>query len=62
MVYHVNYDGTLWHSHDQKFQSDLAAVQYLTELRGCEGRIERTSKDRIEVHFDGVSRFSSLAG
>lgn len=65
MVYLVSYGGALWHAADRKFPHELAAIQHiqgLPELKGYEGRIVRISKDRMEVHFDGLSRFSSLAG
>jgi len=62
MVYQVNRDGNLWHADSQKFPSKWVAIRHLTEKMGREGRIEITSADRIEVHFDGVSRFSPLAG
>jgi hypothetical protein len=59
MVYQVGYDGALWYADNQRFSSELAAIQHLRELTGCEGKIVRTSKDRIEVYFDDLSRFPS---
>jgi hypothetical protein len=61
MVYQVNCDGVLWHAYNRTFTTDFAAIHHIQQAEGCEGRIERISKDRIEVHFDGQSRFASLA-
>jgi len=61
MVYYISFDGVLWNVCDRKFRRDPEAIQYVQQLEGCEGRIMRISKDRIEVHFDGRSRFALLA-
>jgi hypothetical protein len=61
MVYQVSFDGALWHADNRVFNTELAAIRHIEQVRGCIGRIVRISKDRIEVHFDGYSRFASLA-
>ncbi len=58
MVYHVSFDGAVWHADNRVFKSDFAAIRHIQEVNGCEGRIVRISKDRIEVHFEGRSRFA----
>jgi hypothetical protein len=62
MVYIVSCHSNFWHAAEQRFPSEVAAIRYLERLMGCEGRIEGTSKDRVQVYFDGRSRFSGLAG
>jgi len=66
MFYQVSYDSSssMWYADNRKFRSKLAAIQHiqdLPEMRGYEGRIIWFSEDRVEVHFDALSRFSSLA-
>jgi hypothetical protein len=62
MVYQIGYEGGLWYADNQSFPSELAAIQHLRELTGREGKIVTVAKDRIEVHFEDLSRFPSQAG
>jgi hypothetical protein len=51
-TYRINFDGTYWHVNEQRFRTDAAAIGYVRNLEGAEGRLEKYSKDRIEIHFD----------
>jgi hypothetical protein len=52
--YQINFDGTNWNTvNEGRFRHEADAIAYVRRLEGGkEGRIERTSKDRIELHFD----------
>ncbi len=52
VTYQINFDGRNWNINEQRFRADAQAIAYVRKLEGAEGRIERTSKDRIQVHFD----------
>jgi hypothetical protein len=62
MVCYFSFDGTVWHApNGRTFPNPFAAIQYIQQLLGREGRVERISKDRFEVHFEGYSQFAPLA-
>jgi hypothetical protein len=61
MIYLVSFDGAVWHADNRVFSTDVTAIQHIQQARGCMGRTVRISKDRIEAHFDGYSRFAPLA-
>jgi len=51
-IYQINFDGTNWNTCERQFRTDAEAIAYVRHLEGREGTVIRTSKNRLEVHFD----------